>query len=515
MNESRTKNTVKNFGIGAFTQVINIFMSFIVRTIFIKILGEEYLGINGLFTNILTVLSFAELGIGNAIIYSMYKPIAENNTEKIKGLMQLYQKAYRIIAIIVLLVGMCLIPFLNIIIKEQPQISESLSFIYFLYLLNTVISYLYTYKKSIISAHQKEYIVNKYRIFFYVLRDILQITFLISTHNFIIYLILQIICTFLENIVTSHKANKLYPYIKDNNCKPITKQEKQGIFKNVKSLVMYKFGSVILNGTDNIIISKFIGVVAVGLYSNYIMIVSAINSIIGNALLGFTASVGNLNVTGDNKQKERVFYDILFISVWIFGFSSIALSILINPFIKLWIGDGYILEYSAVIATILHFYVNGVQFAGYTYRTTSGLFVKGRVAPIIAAILNIILSIVLGQKIGITGILLSTSISRLLTTTWYDAYLVHKYEFKTSWLKFIKKYIIYILAIVCNFAICYILTKSLADGVLYFIIKGIIVAIVSNLVFACAFCKTQEFKNTIQRIKKLIKGKKYEQFENN
>lgn len=504
MEESRTKNSVNNFKFGALTQVLNTLINFAVRTVFIKMLGAEYLGVNGLFSNILTVLSFAELGIGNAIIYSMYKPVAEANNEKTKSLMKLYKETYIIIGLTVLGIGILIIPFLNFMIKNPPNISENLILIYLLFLINTSLSYFFTYKKSIISANQKEYIVNKYKLIFNIIKSILQIGFLIVTHNFIIYLIIQILCTFIENAFVSKKADKMYTYLKDENVQSIDKKEKNKIFKNVKALVMYKFGSVILNGTDNIIISKILGVVSVGILSNYTLIVNAVTSVLGNALAGFTASVGNLNATADKKQKESVFYDIMFITTWIYGFCSIALLILLNSFIKIWIGNSYLLQYSSVIAIVLHFYINGVQFAGYTYRTTAGLFIKGKNTPIIAAILNIILSILLGYKIGLTGILLATSISRLLTTTWFDPYIIHKYEFKSSPIKFLRNYIIYFITVVINFGVCYSITSFIGEGVVNFIIKSIIVVIVSNAIFIICFMRREEFKNILERVKILF-----------
>ena len=509
MAESRMKNSIKNFRYGAFTQILSTVFSFISRTVFIKILGEQYLGINGLFTNILTVLSFAELGIGNAIIFSMYKPIAIDDTEKVNALMNLYKKCYRIIGVVVLLVGVAITPFINLFIKDPPNIPESLYFIYLLYVINTALSYFFTYKKSIISAHQKEYIINGYRMFFIVFKNIVQIAFLVVTHNFIVYLILQIICTFLENLSLSIKANKMYPYIETNNYQEISKEEKGTIFKNVKSLIMYKFGSVILNGTSNIVISKMIGVVIVGFYSNYLMIVQAVSNVVGNALNGITASIGNLNATANEKVKEKTFYELFFISVWIFGFCSIALLTLLNPFIELWIGNNYLLEYNAVIAIVLQFYINGVQFTGYTYRTTAGLFVKGKWAPIIAAIINIILSILLGYVWGITGILLATSIARLATTTWVDAFLVHKYEFKTLWTKFIRKYIGYASIIIINYLICELIISNIGSGgIVNFILKAIIVTVVSNIIFILAFLRKEEFKNTLSRIADIFKGRR-------
>ena len=307
MKESRTKNTMRNVKTGAIVQLINKLMAFLVRTVFIKCLNSEYLGVNGLFSNVLTILSFAELGIGTAIIFNMYKPVADEDKEKLKSLMQLYKKAYNLIGVIVFVLGLCVVPFMNYIVKDAPNISENLILIYILFLFNTSVSYFFTYKKSIISAHQKQSIINNIDSFFYLLKSIIEIIFLFVTKNFIVYLVIQILGTILENIILSIKADKMYPYLKEKDIKPLNKDESKGIFDNVKSLIIYKFGGVIMNGTDNILISMLVNVGTVGLCSNYTMVIQAIKSVISSALNGVTASVGNLNAVGDAKQKERVF----------------------------------------------------------------------------------------------------------------------------------------------------------------------------------------------------------------
>lgn len=513
--KTRTEYSIRNLEIGAIGQVVNIILNFIVRTIFVKTLNENYLGVNGLFTNILTILSFAELGIGSAIIYNMYKPIANNDKEKIKSLMHFYKITYRIIGLFILICGILIIPFLSDLIKEKPNIPENLTLIYLLFLSNTVLSYFWTYKKSIIIGVQKEYITNIYKIIFYLIRSILQILVLIIWKNFVLYLIIQVFCTFLENVCISFKADKMFPYLKDKDIREISGEEKKHIFKNVKALAIYKFGSVILNGTDNIIISMIIGISAVGILSNYTLIVSSVIAIVGTALSGITASIGNLNATSNKENKERIFYELFLIITWIYGLCSIGLIILINPFIELWLGSKYVMSFASVLALILHFYVNGVQFAGYSYRTTTGLFEKGKIAPIVAAIINVILSFILGKYMGVVGILLATSISRLLTTTWLDPYLVHKYEFKTSSLKFYKHYIINFIIVTINFMICYFITSFITENnILNFIFKGFIILIFANVNFFIAFHNSNEFKSIIQKLKSIFL-KKYKLYKTN
>ena len=304
MQNSRTANTARNATFGLVSQIINIVLSFISRTIFISVLGAEYLGINGLFTNILMLLSFAELGIGNAIIYGMYKPLATDDKEKIKSLMALYAKAYKLIGTFVFVVGLLVIPFMDLIIKEVPNITENIILIYILFLLNTSLSYFFVYKKSIITVDQKNYIVLLYQQLFKVLQTVLQITFLWLTGNYLIFLFIQITITLLENIYVSQKADKMYPFLKEKKIESLDKGERHQIFANIKALFLYKFGSVILNGTDNIIISALIGITAVGINSNYVLIISAISAVVGQIMNGFTASIGNLNAVAA-KERDR------------------------------------------------------------------------------------------------------------------------------------------------------------------------------------------------------------------
>lgn len=251
---SRTQYAIKNASITTCMQIVNIILGFVSRTIFIYLLNSDYLGVNSLFTNILTVLSFAELGIGNAIVFSLYKPIAENDKKKIQALMKFYKNAYWLIGGFIFFAGLCVIPFLGIIINEKPVIDESLTLIYFLYLSNTAISYFFSYKKTLITACQKDYVVQVYTRVFQFIQLVMQSIFLLITHNFIIYLIILIICTIGQNIALSIKADKMFPILKENNNNVLLEEEKKSIFDNVKALFVYKFGSVILNGTDNIII---------------------------------------------------------------------------------------------------------------------------------------------------------------------------------------------------------------------------------------------------------------------
>ena len=505
MTESRTKNSARNVTVAIISKVIYIIMSFICRTVFIKILGSEYLGINGLFTNILTMLSFAELGIGTAIIFKMYKPIAEDNHEQIKTLIHFYKKSYTTIGMIMLTLGIMVIPFLKDIIKEVPNIKENISFVYFLFLLNTSISYFFAYKKSIITGHQKEYVINLITLVITILLNILQIIFLLITHNYIAYLVLQIMATLADNIIASILANKMYPYIKEKQYNKLDKKEQHNIFKDVKSLIFYQAGYILSNGTDNIIISKFLGVNQVGLLSNYTIVTSAIKTLLTAMFNGLTASIGNLNTIKDKEKKEKVFYQIMFILFVIYGYISIAMTLLINKFVMIWLGENYILGLSIALALGFDFYIDGMRYVNYTYRNTLGLFKKGSFMPLITSITNVILSVILVKDIGMFGVLIATGITKLFILTVYEPYFIHKNAFQTSPAKYYKLYIYYFIVVIIAFFVSgFIINLIPLDGIFGFILDGLIITAITLTIFIIATFKSEQFKQIKERIQEII-----------
>lgn len=506
---SRVKNTTINSIVAILSKILIFVLQFICRTVFIKTLSTEYLGVNGLFTNILTMLSFAELGIGSAIIFKLYKPIADNNIEQIKTYMKFYQKAYTYIGLIILILGLMLAPFLHYIVKDIPTIKENITFIYILFLINSTISYFFTYKKSIINGYQKEYITTIINFSCVLLQNIVQIIVLLLTKNFILYLVIQIGATLLDNICASIKANKMFPFIKDKKYNKISKDEEKKIFKDVKALVLYKLGYTISSGTDNIIISSFVGVSQVGLLSNYTTITTAIKGFITSFFNGFTSSVGNLNTSDDKDKKEDVFYQILLLSFYIYGFISIGLALLINPLIELWLGADYLLSFGVCIALILDIYIDGMRFAGGTFRNTMGLFQKGKFVPLISSGVNFVLSLILVKPLGIFGVLIATVISRFFISTWYDPWIIHKLKFKTSFSKYIYTYFYYLIIMVVDFLICNKICELIAmDGLLGFFIKAIVIGLITITIFIITTIKMKEFRGLIEKIRYMIRRKK-------
>lgn len=505
MASSRSEYVVKNVSITLVMQVVKNVLSFIGRTAFVYVLGAEYLGVNSLFTEILTVLSFAELGIGNAMVFSLYKPLAEKDTEKIKSLMQLYAKVYRVIGIVIAGLGICVVPFVKHIVGDVSYVKEDITLLYLLFLVNSVISYFFVYKKSLIIADQKNYIVDIYQQVFYAFQVIGQVVFLLVTKRFIPYLLIMIVTTFLNNVYVAYKADKMYPFLTQKNIKPLDKAEVSGIITNVKALVVYKIGGIILESTDSIFISSLINVVTVGLYANYKMIISVFKTIGSQMMNSIVASVGNLNASATDQKKESVFYEMLYISAWFYGFATMGLCCFMTPLVNVWLGEKYAIDFDAVLAASIYFYVSNMHYPCYTYRTTAGLFVFGKYVPMIAAVCNIVLDIVLGKIWGLSGILWASTISRVFTYEIIDPCLIYKKIFHKPVIKYLFMYIGLTSLIFLDGVVSYKISSIVSlTGFIGLLIQVIVFSLVFNLLFLMATLKTTQFKSIYQRIKPII-----------
>ena len=499
----RIENSIRNITTSLVGQFINIALNFITRSIFIKILGTEYLGINGLFVNIISILTLAEMGIGSAIVYSLYRPIAEKNTYKIKGLMNFYNSAYKLIAIIILILGICIIPGIPYIVSSDIGNAKIIT-IYVLFLINAVSSYLYAYKRSIIIADQKDYILSIYRNIFKIILNIVQVIILIISKNYIMFLLIQISITLLENIIVAKKANRMYPLLLERDDTKLDVVERKEIIKNVKALLYHKIGGVIVNSTDNILISIFVGISYVGLYSNYYLIIGALNMLIGPAFSALTASVGNLNVLETKEKSYKTYKLLLFINFWIAGFCSICLLVLFNPFISVWLGKEYLFNNYIVIAIVVNFYMLTIRRATLVYKDSFGLFWNDRYKPLIESVINIIISGILAPKLGIVGVFIGTFSSTLLAPFWIEPYVLYKYGFELPLKEFFKLFIKYttiilIIAIITVFSCSFITEFSFIN----LILKIIICLLIPNIIFVIFFYKQSEFKDMTKIIKQI------------
>ncbi|MGE7120735.1 lipopolysaccharide biosynthesis protein [Peribacillus sp. NPDC046944] len=505
----RIKNSIMNMFFGLSGQLISVFMGFVVRTVFIYTLGIEYIGVEGLFSSILIMLSLANLGFDTAMIYSLYKPLANNDLQKIKALMNLYQRAYRIIGLVVFLLGIIIFPFIPYFINGEEFV-DHINIIYLLFLVNSVSSYYFIYKQSIIIADQKNHIISKIHSVFIILSNLFQIIILLISNSYILTLAIQILFRIIENIYIAQKANKLYPYIKQNNKEKLNQTEKKEFYKNLYALFLYKISGVVTNGTDNILIAKYVGIIQVGVYSNYLLIISTLNTFLSHVFYSLNASVGNLVVKENVEKKYLIFRVINFSNFWIYGLCSVLIWNLINPFITIWLGEGYIFNKLIVFSILLNFLTTGMQNASTIYRETTGLFNKGKYRPIVAAILNIIVSVILVRIIGISGIFIGTVISRLCTYFWYDPFIIYKYIFKKPIKLYFIRYSIYLTLILVSILITDTLYINFHfNSFTNLFIRAITSLIIPNIIFFIVFRKSEELLYLISIANTLIGNKKY------
>lgn len=490
----RIKNSFKNMYVGIIVQVFSLLINFINRTVFIKTLGSLYLGIGGVFTNLLGVFSLAELGIGQAITFSLYKTIADKDDLKSRALMRLYGKIYRFIGLAILLIGLLLLPFLDIFIKDINNI-PNVYIIYLLFLLNSAMSYFWVYRSTFIIANQKNYVISQINFKFLCISSVIQVITLLVFSNYILYLIIGIILTTIQNIFISQKCIKMYPFLKDNVNIPLDSEEKEKISRNIRALLIHKIGTLSLNSTDNIIISAFLGTLVVGYYSNYNLILTSVSGLVGILFSSLTASIGNLVTTENNIKKKQIFNVINFSTFVIYGVCAICLYNLMNPFIEIWIGEEYILPKNISFIIAFNFYIGGMLFAPFNYRQTLGLFTYGKWRPIISAGLNLILSILLVRIIGLLGVLWATAITRILTNVWFDPYIVYRKCFGTSFLEYIYRYIYYLLLILCIGLIVSLIVDFISINTIYTLIAKLFVILgLSGLMIIFLSYKTEEFK---------------------
>lgn len=510
-NRSRTEYTLLNTLTGIGGYALNTILGFVCRMVFVRCLSADYLGVNGLFTNLLGMLSLAELGIGSAVVYALYKPLAEQDEEKIASLVKLYGTAYKIIGLAVAGIGLALMPFLNVIIQDQPAIRESIYLLYAINLFNTASTYFFSYRSSLIIAAQQNYIVSAVSYAVSISQSVLQVGVLLLTRNYLAYLLIQSLGVFINNVVVSHIAVKKFPYITKKDIKPLPRNEKKQIFSNVRDLTFYKISSLLVNSTDNILITFFDGLTVTGIVSNYTLLVNTLNSLLALLFNGLTASIGNHNVTETKEKQFGMFSFLNMMNFWIFGWGALGIIFCSGDLVELCFGAEYVMSLEIPIVLALNFYTVGMMNAVWTYKHTLGLFRYGRFLQIGTGLLNILFSIILGQRWGIFGILLATTIARMLTNLWYDPYVIMKHGFFLSPWMYLKRYCRNLAVLFVAGGICWLSFQFIGGSALVrSLVKVILCSLIANGVFFLAFRKTQEFeklKQVAQNVLGIIKNR--------
>lgn len=514
--KSRMQNTIINTISGIMTRMANMLARFMLQTVLIYVLGIQYTGISGLFTSVLTILSLAELGIGNAITFELYRPLEEKNEKRIALLMKFYRSAYLFVALIILTVGLVLIPFLPLFVRDIPDIKESIVLIYIMYLLKTVSSYLLIYKSTILVANQQNYIVSRIQAVVTLVRTTIECVVLLVTQQYITYLVLEIVGNVAQNIWISYLADNQYPVIKEYCSESLEKKEKRALLSDIKGMAMYKTSFALGNGVDNIIISACVNTQAVGLVSNYTLIRKELEQIIKQFYNAVVPSVGNLAVTATEDKQHEVFLNLLFLNFLISNFCSVSYFVIIQPFIVFWIGKKYLLSIAVAAVLAWDFYLSCMMNSISSFRTANGIFIKGQYRPLIMVIVNVFLSVLLGIHWEIVGVFAATIIARL-TTQWYDPLLLYRMVFRRSPKKFYYRYYSYMVVTI----LCAILTYSIARVVsiqnifLDLLFRFSICLFIPNGMVIALYHKSVEFRYCVSQVRNLMnrlrkRGKKVE-----
>lgn len=502
---SRTTKSFRNILVALFGQISITLIGFIARKVFILFLNAEYLGLNGLFSSILTVLSLAELGLGPAMIFSLYKPLADKDLQVCCALMRLYQKVYRIIGSAVFIIGVCITPFITILIDNVPDNITNIHLIYVLFVINSAISYFFSYKRSFITASQNQYVIDGTHTIMYLALNTLQIVVLALTGNYILFLVIQIMATLLENVILSFIVKKRYPWLDVKNNYEIPEKKKREINRNVKAMVLHRIGGIVTDAIDNILISKFYGLLFLGLYSNYLLVIKAIKSLIQTFFSSITANIGDFGVNKSPPESFKLYNKIQFFDFWITTFCSISLLVLIDPFISLiWLGDDYIISFPILIVIVFNFYIDGMRKTILTFKEAFGLPWYDRYKPLVAATVNIVASLIFMKLFGVIGVFIGTTFSQLFVNVWVEAKVLFKYGFNRPLKIFLKDYLIKSNIFICICIFTYYISTFIETTISGFIIRCIICLFIPNFIIIMIYKHTEEFKYVIELIKKIM-----------
>lgn len=506
-NKDRKTNIFKASIVSTICSVLNICMGFLYRTVFLFFLSAEYLGINGLFTNVLSLLSLGELGITSAITFRFYQPIKDENIEKVGELMNFFKSVYRIILLAMLGVGLAMLPLINHLVADPSEVPPevNLRFIYILFLLQTTSTYMFSYKQTMLTVDQNQHVFSACQTIINLIKYGSQIVVLYLFQNYTLSLALGITATVTSNfVVSAWVAVKYKEVFKITRNLPI--EEKRAIYNDTKASMCHKIGGTVLSSTDNIILTKFVSLTIVGIYSNYSLISSSLIAVLNQLFCSFTASIGNAYVDLSRRKFYVMYLRMINFNFWVVGVITSLLYLLIDDFICIWLGNAYLLDSSTVAVLAVQLYIEMIRLISNSFVSATGLFVKDKIRPLIEASLNVVISIVAVKLIGIQGVFLGTIISHILTVTWREPYLLYKYVFNKGvniYWKLLFVYIVSTLCFVLGFKILFHYVRFDLN-VLGTIVKGLTIFL-SYLILTALFCwKKSTFKYYYRMIKERL-----------
>ena len=493
----RIKSATRNIAFGFIGQAATLILSFALRTIFIMHLSEDLLGVNSMYSNILSLLNMAELGIGTALNFSLYGPVARGEKEKIKSYMQLYRKAYRVIATVVAVVGLLLVPFLKYLAKNPGDVSErDLTLYYLIFLFNTVSSYFVAYKYSLVNAEQKNYIQTNILTITKIVTVSIQIAVVVITENFYLFLLTDAAVQLVQKVFVSIYLDKKYPLLKEKNIEPLAKAESDEVWNKTKALVFHKVGDVARLQTDAIIITSFIQVKMAGYVDNYNLVLNSVSNFVNIIFNSVISSFGNLIATESKQKQYEMFKVYRFFASWIYGYSCVGFMILLTPLIRIWIGDKWVLVPAAVYCILTGYYFKGDRIVLSNYKTAAGVFEQDKYLALIQGAVNLVLSIALVQTpLGIVGIYIGTIVSGLIANI-TKPIIIYRACFDMDASSYFIDSFKYIASLLFVLLSCHFISLKVLSNlnIFTFLIMAVIITVVFNGVYFILYGRSEEFK---------------------
>jgi len=502
---NRSQNAFRNIIFGIFLKGYQTLLPFFMRTLLIYTLGMEYVGLNGLFTSVLQILNLTELGISQAMTYAMYKPIADGNYNKVCNLLSLYKKYYFYIGLVIIVIGISFLPFLpNLISGEIPE-DLNLYVLYLLYLSSTVISYwLFSYKSSLLEAHQRNDIISKIQIINLTIQSFLQIIILLVWKNYYIYIAIQILVQILNQCLIQIYTKKIYP-----DCYPKEETDysyKALITSNIRDLAFAKFGYVVLTSSDTVIISSFLGLSVLAIYQNYYYLITSIIGFISTLMYGIIASIGNSIVIETKDKNYNDFKTLTFIISWVTAICTCCFLCMFQPFMELWVGKKYLFPFNMVILFCIYFYIYEFNQLFNVYKDAAGLWHYDRFRPLITSLCNLTMNILLVNIIGIEGVLLSTILSILFVGMPWLIHNIFTYLFERNMKDYLFIVAQYIFVVLISCFLSYKISTLFDVNVyLTLIIRLCIAVSIPSILYLILFHKSTAFKNFVTLLLRILK----------
>lgn len=491
----RTKRSLFNVIVTLGTNVIILLTAFLVQKILISTLGSDYNGVNGLFTSVISMMSLTDLGIGSAIIYHLYRPAAKSDHDTICSLLRFYRNSYVLISAIVLLIGIILLFFIPELVGEVA-IRENLYLIFSLFMADCLVSYFLSYKKSILYAYQMNYVLDGVHFIFYMLQNAAQIFALYYFNSFIAFLLLKTISKYIENITITIYIRKRYPFTSQRKILPLGKEIRNDIIVKVKALLFHRLGKIFVTGGDSMVITGVLGIFQMSLYTNYHLILGGISALLNKVFETLTSSVGNFLIDSDKMQRYEIYRRIDFLNFWFFGYAAVVLYTTLQPVIILWVGEKYLFSQITLFLLIINFYQEGMRASVMTFKDAAGIYYADRFVPLIEAMLNVVISILLAQKIGIKGVFLGTIISSGVIYFYSFPRYVCTPLLHMRWSQYIWQTIQHLMFVIVTMWVTDVFTARIStDNMLSnVIISGITSTVVFHLLLLCIYGRGDEIK---------------------